>query len=54
MDTYIQLCIDVIRHRIHVLLSKTEEDQEDKYQILHELSKIREELDDLNYLLTMF
>lgn len=54
MDSCVQLCIDVIRHRIHVLLARIEEDQEEKYLILHELSKIREELDELNYLLVMF
>jgi len=53
MESCVKLCIDYIRQRILDLLSKTDVGEEEKYEILHELSELREELDELNHLLVM-
>ena len=53
MDSSIQLCFDVIRQRLNELLFTTMESPEENYRVLHELSEIREELDELTYLVIM-
>ena len=50
MDAGVQLCLDVIRHQIILLLISAEEDQEQAI----ELSEIRDQLDELLYFLVMF
>lgn len=53
MDPWIQFCIDVIRHRVCLLLSRIDEPTEENNLDLRELSELRDEIDELNYLLTM-
>lgn len=55
MDPCIQLCIDVIRYRIDYLLSQTENTTEHEHfeAVLRELFVIRDEIDELNWLLVM-
>jgi len=54
MDFLVLNCINFLRDKIHDLLAQTETTQEENNQVLHELSEIREALDDLVYLLIMF
>jgi hypothetical protein len=53
MDFTTSYCVNFLRAKIAELLAQTETTPEENNQVLHELSELREALDDLMYMLIM-